>query len=85
MLNLHESFLATNVILKYVTLSCPMTLYDNENFSFVLSLATMSLGDRFCVSRKSGGGGWAHLQGGKCSSMFVLSFGWHLECHLCVC
>jgi len=44
-----------------------------------MSLLTMSLGDRFCVSRKGGRVGWAHLQGGKCLSMFVLSFGWHLS------
>ena len=35
-----------------------------ETFSFMMSHPAMSLGDRFCVSRKgrTRGGGWVHLK-----------------------
>ena len=29
----------------------------------------MSLGDRFCMSRKTGGGGWVHPMGETCMAM----------------
>ena len=37
----------------------------HETFSFMMSHLAMSLGDRFCDSRKggTGGGGWVHLEG----------------------
>ena len=37
----------------------------HETFSFMMSLLAMSLGLRFCVSRKggTGGGGWVHPKG----------------------
>ena len=37
----------------------------HETFSFMMSLPAMSLGLRFCVSRKGGreGGGWVHPKG----------------------
>ena len=36
-----------------------------ETFSFMMSHVAMSLGDRFCDSRKggTGGGGWVHPEG----------------------
>ena len=37
----------------------------HETFSFMMSLPAMSLGLRFCMSRKGGrgGGGWVHPKG----------------------
>jgi len=37
----------------------------DETFSFMMSLSTMSLGLRFCMSRKggTGGDGWVHPKG----------------------
>ena len=37
----------------------------HETFSFMMSFPAMSLGLRFCMSRKgrTGGGGWVHLKG----------------------
>ena len=37
----------------------------HETFSFIMSLPAMSLGLRFCMSRKggTGGGGWMHPKG----------------------
>ena len=38
---------------------------QRETFSFMMSHPAMSLGDRFCDSRKggTGGGGWVHPEG----------------------
>ena len=46
----------------------------NETFSFMMSYLAMSLGDRFCVSRKggTGGGGWVHPKGAN--SMAISGF-----------
>jgi len=43
----------------------PMTHICCETFSFMMSHPAMSLGDRFCMSRKggTGGGEWVHLKG----------------------
>ena len=39
--------------------------WRHETFSFMISHPAMSLGDRFCDSRKggTGGGGWVHPEG----------------------
>ena len=50
-----------------------------ETFSF-MSLPAMSLGLRFCVSRKggTGGGGWVHLKGANsmAASGLILEATW---------
>ena len=47
----------------------------HETFSFMMSHPAMSLGDRFCDSRKggTGGGGWVHPEGANSMAMSGLS------------
>ena len=47
----------------------------HENFSFMMSYLGMSLGDRFCTSRKGGtrGGGWVHPKGADSMAMSKLA------------
>ena len=46
-------------------LSPNVAYLQHETFSFMMSHPAMSLGDRFCDSRKgrTGGGGWVHPEG----------------------
>ena len=62
---------------------------QRETFSFMMSHPAMSLGDRFCDTRKggTGGGGWVHPEGansmavsGLCGRMVLVGTG---EGHLC--
>ena len=48
----------------------------HETFSFMMSLLAMSLGLRFCVSRKggTGGGGWVHPKGANSMAVSELVF-----------
>ena len=48
----------------------------HETFSFMMSLPAMSLGLRFCVSRKggTGGGGWVHPKGANSMAVSGLVF-----------
>jgi len=48
----------------------------HEIFSFMMSLLAMSLGLRFCVSRKggTGGGGWVHPKGANSMAASGLVF-----------
>ena len=48
----------------------------HETFSFMMSLPAMSLGLRFCVSRKggTGGGGWVHPKGANSMAASGLVF-----------
>ena len=48
----------------------------HETFSFMMSLPTMSLGLRFCASRKggTGGGGWVHPKGSNSMATSGLVF-----------
>jgi len=48
----------------------------HETFSFMMSLLAMSLGLRFCASRKGGarGGGWVHPKGAKSMAASGLVF-----------
>ena len=50
---------------------CPLKLIHHETFSFMMSLPAMSLGLRFCVSRKggTGGGGCVHPKGANSMAM----------------
>jgi len=52
----------------------------HETFSFMMSLPAMSLGLRFCVSRKgrTGGGGWVHPKGANSMAMSGLGCEGHL-------
>jgi len=47
-----------------------------ETFSLMMSYPAMSLGNRFCISRKgrSGGGGWVHLKGANDMSGLGMPF-----------
>ena len=47
----------------------------HETFSFMKSHPAMSLGLRFCVSRKggTGGGGWVHMKGANSMAASELS------------
>ena len=48
---------------------------SHETFSFMMSYPAMSLGDRFCVSRKggTGGGGWVHSKGANSMTVSELA------------
>jgi len=54
----------------------------------MMSLLAMSLGLRFCVSRKdgTGGGGWVHPKGVNSMAVSGLVFrsDWHWEGHVCL-
>ena len=62
---IHNHLQCKHVLKVHLTLSYPMTSYDAVKLSFIMSLLAMSLGLRFCMSRKGGigGGGWVYPKG----------------------
>ena len=58
----------------FTTLRPNVAYLQRETFSFMMSHLPMSLGDRFCDSRKGGtrGGGWVHPKGANSMALSVL-------------
>jgi len=63
--DMHGSNHCTIVLSHALTLSYPMTSCDIVSLSFIMSLLAVSLGLRFCVSRKgrTGEGVWVYPNG----------------------
>ena len=61
----------TTKLIKLNPLRPNVAYLQRETFSFMMSHPAMSLGDRFCDSRKGGtrGGGWVHPEGANSMAM----------------
>ena len=51
----------------------------SADFELVMSLRTTFFGDRFCMSRKGGGGGWVHPKGTNSMAASGLGTGWAIS------